>query len=106
MRTGTGLRVVLGSRSRNVFQNKALNSPVVEIHVAQLCCPEVGVPADRLIGLDPRLAIRPDHCEAMVLARYVDPPCRQVLHRMVRAAVPEWQLEGLQANRPAEQLVP
>src|SRR5262249_3381930 len=66
---------------------------------------EVGLPADRLVGLDPRLASRPLHREAVVLGSDLNPPGSKVLDRGVGAAVTEWQLEGLQAHRPTEQLV-
>ena len=41
----------------------------------------------------------------MVLGRDVDPAGLEVLDRVVGAAVAEGELEGLQADRPAEELV-
>ena len=41
----------------------------------------------------------------MVLRRDLDAPGLEVLDRMVGTAVPERELEGLQADRPAQQLV-
>ncbi len=52
-----------------------------------------------------RLARRAPDGEAVVLGGDLDPAGAQVLDRMVGAAVAEGQLEGLQADRPAEQLV-
>ena len=45
------------------------------------------------------------HREAVVLRGDLDPTGLEVLHRVVRAAVAEGQLEGLEPDRPAEQLV-
>ena len=67
---------------------------------------EVGLPAHRLVLLDAPFSARAKHCEAVVLRGDVDPPGRQVLHRVVGAAVAERQLEGLEADRPAQELMP
>ena len=45
------------------------------------------------------------HREAVVLRGDLDPPGRQVLDRVVAAAVAERQLERLQPDRPGEELV-
>ena len=47
----------------------------------------------------------PTHREAVVLRGDLDAPGLQVLDRVVGAAVAERQLERLQADRPAEQLM-
>ena len=72
----------------------------------ELCRAELRLPAHRLVGLDPRLAVGPLHREPVVLRRDLDPARLEVLHRVVRTPVPERELEGLEANRPAQQLVP
>jgi hypothetical protein len=73
--------------------------------VGQLGRAEVGLPAHRLIAVDRSLAARPEHREAVVLARDLDPPGLEVLDRVVGAAVAERQLVGVEADRAAEQLV-
>ena len=52
-----------------------------------------------------RLAAGSEHREAVVLGGDLDAAALQVLDRVVGAAVAEGQLEGLEAERPAEQLV-
>ena len=61
---------------------------------------EVGLPADRLVALDRALAAAGPDREAVVLGGDLDPPGRQVLDRVVGAAVAEGQLEGLEARPP------
>ena len=53
----------------------------------------------------PPLAVRAGDGEAVVLGGDVDPAARQLLDRVVGAAVAEGELEGVEADRPAEQLV-
>ena len=103
---GPGLGVVLDRRARHVAQHQALDGAVVEVHVRQLGGAEVGLPADRLVGVD-RAARRPGpstakpwFCEVMSIL-----PVCEVLDRVVGAAVAERELEGLEADRAAEQLV-
>src|SRR4051794_37771087 len=72
VRTRARLRVVLRRGARNVFQDKPLHCPVVEIHVAELGSTEIRLPPDRLIHFDSLLATGPDHGETVVLARDVD----------------------------------
>ena len=73
--------------------------------MGQLGGAEVGLPAHRLVAVDRALAAGPEHGEAVVLARDLDPPGREVLDRVVGAAVAEAQLVGLEADGAAEQLV-
>ena len=105
VRAGAGLGVVLDGRAGDVAQHQALDGAVVEVEVGQLGDAEVGLPADRLVALDPRLAARALDGEAVVLRGDVDPAAGQVLDRVVGAAMAEGQLVGLQADRAAEQLV-
>src|SRR5436190_9749884 len=98
--------VVLRCRARDIPEDQALHRSVVEVHVGELGRAEVGLPAHRLVLLDAPLSAGAKHCEAVVLRGDVDPPGRQVLHRVVGAAVAERQLEGLEADRPAQELMP
>src|SRR5262249_20263499 len=59
----------------------------------------------RLVTLDRAVAAGPEHSEAVVLRGDVDPARLHVLHWMVGPAMAERQLEGLEADRPAEELV-
>ena len=99
MRAGAGLGVVLDGGAGDVAQDQALDRAVVEVQLRELGDAEVGLPADRLVALDPRLAARALDREAVVLGGDVDPPRLQVLDRVVGAAVAEGQLVGL-AGRP------
>ena len=73
--------------------------------MGQLGSAEVGLPAHRLVGFDGPLAARSEHREAVVLARYLDLPGLEVLDRVVRAAMTEAHLVGVQADRATEQLM-
>ena len=73
--------------------------------MAELGGAEVGLPAHRLVVLERARAVGPGDREAVVLRGDLDPPGRQVLDRVVGAAVAERQLERLQADRAAQQLV-
>ena len=99
-RGGTGRSPPGTSRS-----TQPLDRAVVEVQVGELGGAEVGLPADRLVALDARLAARAEHREAVVLGGDLDPARLQVLDRVVRAAVAERELERLEADRAAEQLV-
>ena len=105
VRAGAGLGVVLDGGAGDVAQDQALDRAVVEVELGELGDAEVGLPADRLVALDPRLAARAGDGEAVVLGGDVDPARLQVLDRVVGAAVAEGQLVGLEADRAAEQLV-
>ena len=105
MRAGPGLGVVLDGGAGDVAQDQALDRAVVEVQLRELGDAEVGLPADRLIALDPRLATGAGDGEAVVLGGDVDPSRLQVLDRVVGAAVAEGQLVGLEADGAAEQLV-
>src|SRR3712207_5080729 len=67
VRARAGLRVVLDGAARDVKQRESLDGAVVEVHVAEARLAEVGVPADRLVGLDALLAVWAEHREAVVL---------------------------------------
>ena len=56
VRAGAGLGVVLDGRAGDVPQHQALDRAVVEVQLGELGDAEVGLPADRLVALDPRLA--------------------------------------------------
>src|SRR6478672_4392844 len=86
VRSRTGFGVVLGGCPLDVLQHKALHRSVVEIHVAELGGAEVRLPAHRLVGLDPRLAVWSNDREAMVLRSDVDAPGRKVLDGVVGPA--------------------
>ena len=58
VRARAGLGVVLDGAAGDVPQDQALDGAVVEVQVGELGGAEVGLPADRLVGLDPRLAVR------------------------------------------------
>src|SRR5207253_8617705 len=48
---------------------------------------------------------RAEDREPMVLTGDLGAPGGQVLDRVIRAVVPEWQLVGLKTDRPAQELV-
>ena len=105
MRTGAGFGVVLDGRAGHVLESEPLHGAVVEVDVRQLGGPEVGLPAHRLVVFDRLGPARSEHGEAVVLAGDLGPARGQVLDRVVGAVVAEGQLVGLEADRPAEQLV-
>ena len=88
MRARAGLGVELDGACAQVGEVEALDRAVVERHVR------------RLVALG-----RLDR-EAVVLARDEHPSGFALEHRMVRAAVAEWQLVRAVTRREAEQLVP
>src|SRR3954464_8345222 len=93
VRAGAGLGVVLDGAAGDVEQGQALDGAVVEVEVAELGGPEVGLPAHRLIAVDGPLAARPEHREAVVLRGDLHAAGLEVLDRVVGAAVAEGQLE-------------
>ncbi len=99
VRAGARLGVVLDGGAGDVAQDQALDRAVVEVQLRELGDAEVGLPADRLVALDPRLAAGADDGEAVVLGGDVDPARLQVLDRVVGAAVAEGQLVGLAGRR-------
>src|SRR4051812_41887095 len=105
VRPGAGLGVVLHGAAGDVEQREALDRAVVEVDVAQLGGPEVGLPAHRLVGGDGLLPSGAEDREAVVLRGDLDAAGLEVLDRVVRAAMAERELEGLQPHRPAQQLV-
>ena len=112
-RTGTASRAGPGPASGwywtvapgHVAQGQALHGAVIEIDVGELGGAEVGLPAHRLVVVDGARAAGAEHREAVVLAGDLGAPGGQVLDRVVGAVVAEGQLVGLQAHRPAQQLV-
>src|SRR3954462_13078531 len=105
VRAGGGLGVVLDRAAGDVEQRQALDGAVVEVQVRELRGAEVGLPAHGLVGVDRLLASRPQDREAVVLRGDLDAAGLEVLDRMVAAAVAEGQLEGLQPDRAAQQLM-
>src|SRR3954454_6988780 len=105
VRAGAGLRVVLDRAARHVEEGEALDRAVVEVDVRQLRGAEVRLPAHRLVAGDRLLAARAEHGEPVVLRGDLDPPGLEVLDRVVGAAVAERELERLQPDGPAQQLV-
>ena len=106
VRAGSRLGVVLDRPAGHVEQLEALDGAVVEVHVRQLPrrrSRSPSAPARRSSIV--RAPAGPERGEAVVLGGDLDAPGLQVAHRVVGAAVAEGQLEGLQADRPAEQLV-
>ena len=69
VRARARLGVVLDRARRDVAQHEPLDRAVVQVEVRQLGGAEVGLPAQRLVGLDRPLAVRAEHGEAVVLAR-------------------------------------
>ena len=111
-RTGTarraaraGLRVVLDGGAGDVLEREPLDGAVIQVDVGQLGGAEVGLPADRLVGVDRPGAARTEHGEAVVLAGDLGAAGRQVLDRVVGAVVAERELVGLKPDGPAQQLV-
>src|SRR5690349_20745504 len=93
---GARLRVVLHAAGGHVERPYALDRAVVEVDVRELDGAD--------LRLEP-LARLPRDREAVVLRGDGDAAGADVLYRVVGAAMPEAQLEGLQAGGPREQLV-
>ena len=102
---GPGLGVVLDRRGGDVEQAQPLHGAVVEVDVRELGGAEVGLPAHGLVGVQARGAAGRRDGEAVVLRGDLDPSRREVLDRVVGAAVAEGQLVGLQPDGLAQQLV-
>src|SRR5215210_3963835 len=92
----SGLWVVLHAARRHVEQADALDRPVVEVHVRELGGAE--------LRLDPHADLALDR-KAVVLRGDRDPARPQVLDGVVRATVPERELEGLEPRGAGEQLM-
>src|SRR5947209_18875936 len=73
--------------------------------MSQLGGPELGLPTDGVIALDPSRAVRADDGKFVVLAGDLDTAADQVLDGMVGAVVPERKLVGLEPNGPTQDLV-
>src|SRR5438309_2015661 len=106
VRTGPGLRVVLDGPTGHLEQLEALDRAVVEVDVRERGLPEVGLPAHRLVGVDRSCAARSESREAVILGGDLDAPGLQVHDRVVGPTVAERKLERLQADGPAEELMP
>src|SRR5437588_5392117 len=74
VRAGAGLRVVLDRPSGHLEQLQALHRAVVEVDVRECRLPEVGLPADRLVGVDRAPAARRHRGEAVVLGGDLNAP--------------------------------
>ncbi len=105
VRAGAGLGVVLDGAAGHVEQLEALDGAVVEVDVRERGGAEVRLPAHRLVAVDRARAAGPEGREAVVLRGDLDAPGLQVRDGMVGAVVAEGQLEGLEADRAAQQLV-
>src|SRR5215213_105166 len=105
MWAGSGFRVVLRRSSLYVLENQAFDRAVVEVHVAQLGSAEVRLPAHRLVRLYSPFSVWALYREAVVLARDVDPAGGKVLDGVVGSAVAEGELEGVETDGSAEELV-
>ena len=97
VRAGAGLGVVLDRRRRHVAQDQALDRAVVEVEVGELGGAEIGLPAHRLVTLDPRLAARaltakPWFCEVMSI--------RPVARSLTGWLAPRWPKGSLKVSRP------
>src|SRR5436309_6993500 len=82
VRSWPGLRVVLDGGAGDLEQRQPLDGAVVEVDVAERGRAEVRLPAHRLVDVDPRAPVRPDHREAVVLRRDLDPSRGEVLDRV------------------------
>src|SRR2546430_8388156 len=91
-RSGPCLRVVLDGEDWQLAMGHPFHRAIVQVHVGDL-------------ELRFRKGIRIDRV-AVILRRDVDTPAAEVLHRLIAAAVPELQLEGLPAEREGQKLVP
>src|SRR5207302_4894385 len=100
------LGVVLDRAAGHLEQLEPLDRAVVQVHMRERRRAEIGLPAHRLVGVDRARAARTERGESVILGRDLDAPRLQVLDRMVRSAVPERQLERLEADRAAQQLMP
>ena len=105
MRPRPRLGVVLDGAAGDVEQLQALDRAVVEVDVRERGGAEVGLPAHRLVGVDRAPAARAERGEAVVLGGDLDAARWRGRGRVVGAAVAERQLEGLEADGAAEQLV-
>ena len=106
VRARAGLGVVLDGAAGDVLEHQALDRAVVEVQVGELGGAEVGAPSAP--ARRPRSGSPPSgpaDGEAVVLGGDVDPAGLEVLDRVVGAAVAEGELEGLEPDRPAEELV-
>ncbi len=97
VRAGAGLGVVLDRRRGDVAQHQPLDRAVVEVEVGELGGAEVGLPADRLVGLDPRLSTRaltakPWFCEVMSI--------RPVASSLTGWLAPRWPNGSLKVCSP------
>src|SRR5471030_2597333 len=92
VRTGRGFRMVLHAEDRMVAQPEAFERLIVEIHVR-----------DFHVARVERIRV---HREAVIVRRDLHLLRYFVAHRMVGAAVAEFQLIGLAAKREPQQLVP
>src|SRR5215467_10734640 len=107
VRSGRGLRVILDAERGRVQQPDPLDHTVIEVDVADLG------PAEGCVKRPGRIKIMHNegpavtgwrHGKPVVVAGDLYPAGGEVLDRLVDAAVPEPELVGAQAERPAEDL--
>src|SRR2546423_12931198 len=100
-----GLGVVLHGPPRHVEQLEPLYGAVVEVDVRQRGLAEVRAPANGLVVCNRAGAVWAHGGEAVVLGGDLHAAGMQVLDRVIGSAMPERQLERLQAHRAAKQLM-
>ena len=105
MRPWPGLGVVLDRAAGHVEQLEALDRAVIQVDVRERRRAEVRLPAHRLVLVDRARAPRAERGEAVVLGGDLDAPGLQVLDRVVGPVMAEGELERLQADRAAQQLM-
>ena len=91
VRPGRGFGMILHAEKRERAVAHALVGVVVQIHVRDL-----DVARRQRIGID---------AETVILRGNLDFAGQQILHRMIRAVMPEFQFVGLAAKRQAAELV-
>src|SRR5215472_14021101 len=102
-----GLGVILDAERGRVEQPDPLDHPVIEVDVTDLgpaegCVKRPG--RSKIMHNEGAVVTGWRHGEPVVVAGDVHPARGQVLDRLVDAAVPEPELVGAQAERPAEDL--
>src|SRR5215467_6575852 len=107
VRPRRGLRVILDAECGRIQQPDPLDYPVIEVDVADLG------PAEGCVERPGRIQIMHNegpvaagrrNGEPVVVAGDLHPAGGEVFDRLVDAAVPEPELVGAQAERPAEDL--
>src|SRR5262249_36162899 len=94
VRPRCGLRVILYRENRQFPVLQPFDRAVVQVEVRNLKVGRAGNPVGAALDGEP-----------MVLRRNEHTPGRQVLYRMISAAVPVWEFRGPTAERDADELV-